>query len=85
MSQRTIKLGIPDDEGQLSLQFARGGRRRGAGRKGIGETRKVSLTLMDGHWRQLEDMAAANQQSRSEALRSIVEAYFAVKSADREI
>ena len=68
-----MKLGIPADEGQLELMFARGGPRRGAGRKSTGDTRKLSLTLSMEAWEELERRCDAAGSSRSELLRSLLE------------
>lgn len=69
-----IKLGIPESDGQVSLQFTKGGARRGAGRKGFGETRKVSLTLEKEVWLLFEQICAERQCSKSELLRDLVHA-----------
>ncbi|UYO05170.1 hypothetical protein K2F33_04205 [Paenibacillus sp. PSB04] len=71
-----VKIGIPDKEGQLSFMFTRGGARRGAGRKGIGTTRKVSLTLSEATWSHLDAYCDDHQFTRSEVLRGMIEHYF---------
>ncbi|HLT64845.1 MAG TPA: hypothetical protein VKZ80_00660 [Flavobacterium sp.] len=48
----------------------RGGRREGAGRPSLGTTRKVSITLPDEIWEQLED--AKSDKSMSAFLREII-------------
>lgn len=74
MADKKIKLNIPNDEGQLSLMFTRGGPRDGAGRKGIGETKKVSLTLPGDTWMEIETRCKETGRSRSEVLREIIDA-----------
>ncbi len=73
MANNDIRLGIPDQDGQLSLMFTRGGPRRGAGRKGIGSTRKVSLTLSDEMWDAIEAHCQEHNRSKSEVLRTLIE------------
>ena len=72
MDSKKIKLGVPREEGQLSMLFARGGPREGAGRKAIGETRKVSLTLPAAAWAALEERCARQSSSKSELLRALI-------------
>ncbi|SDW97014.1 hypothetical protein SAMN05518855_1007105 [Paenibacillus sp. CF384] len=74
-SSKNIKLGIPNHEGQMSMLFSKGGSREGAGRKGFGETRKVSLTLSAEVWQALEAHCIAKSCSKSEALRGMIETY----------
>jgi len=71
-----IKLGVPNKEGQLSLMFTRGGSREGAGRKGIGQTKKISLTLSEEAWQKIEELCTKSDSSRSEVIREIIDAYF---------
>ncbi|QYR24016.1 ribbon-helix-helix protein, CopG family [Paenibacillus sp. sptzw28] len=56
--------------------FARGGPREGAGRKSVGETRKISLTLPHETWEKLEERLSSKGGSRSEIIREIIESYF---------
>lgn len=77
MTDKEIKLGVPGQEGQVSFVFSRGGSREGAGRKAIGETKKISLTLSREVWNQLEQCCAAGNASRSEVIREMIEQYFA--------
>lgn len=70
-----MKVGIPAEEGQVQLMFNKGGPRRGAGRKGIGETRKVSLTLSLEMWERFEQACVSEGRSKSELLRMMVEHY----------
>jgi|GEM_PF-1720955 len=69
----SLKVNVPAREGQVSMSFARGGAREGAGRKPIGETRKVSITLAPELWRRLERECEQQSRSRSEWLRSLIE------------
>ncbi|MDQ0061859.1 ribbon-helix-helix domain-containing protein [Paenibacillus harenae] len=75
MSSKKIKLGIPENEGQLSIMFSQGGPRAGAGRKGIGETRKISLTLPSSAWEQIDALCEKDGRSKSEVIRSMLETY----------
>ncbi|MFC4779187.1 hypothetical protein ACFO9Q_20535 [Paenibacillus sp. GCM10023252] len=72
-SDPTLRLGIPNEEGQVAMMFSRGGPRAGAGRKRTGETRKVSLTLTDEVWTALDHQCSELDCSRSELLRRIIE------------
>lgn len=84
MNQRELKVGVTNKEGQLGLIFSRGGLREGAGRKGIGMTKKVSLTLTEELWKRMEQHCADHKQSRSEGIRHIIEAFFAKSSRAQE-
>ncbi|WP_282942206.1 ribbon-helix-helix domain-containing protein [Paenibacillus sp. RC67] len=76
MSNNSIKLGVPNQDGQLSMLFTRGGPREGAGRKRMGTTKKISLTLTDEVWESIEKECQNHQASRSEMIRAIIEAYY---------
>ncbi|REE78682.1 ribbon-helix-helix CopG family protein [Paenibacillus taihuensis] len=76
MKDKTIKVGVSNKEGQLGFVFTRGGLREGSGRKSIGVTKKVSLTLTDEIWEMIEKQCADNEQSRSEVIRTILESYY---------
>jgi len=56
-----------------SLTVRRGGSRKGAGRKPIGITRKVSLTLPQEYWDEIDRCCQRGDYSVSEVLRSIIE------------
>lgn len=51
----------------------RGGSRKGAGRKPIGITRKISLTLPQECWEEIDRYCQKGDYSVSEVLRSIIE------------
>ncbi|RAR45503.1 hypothetical protein DP091_04240 [Paenibacillus sp. MDMC362] len=51
----------------------RGGKRVGAGRKPIGTTRKISLTLPQECWEEIDRYCRKGDYSVSEVLRSIIE------------
>jgi len=51
----------------------RGGSRKGAGRKPIGVTRKISLTLPQQCWGEIDRYCRKGDYSVSEILRSIIE------------
>lgn len=76
MSNKKIKVGVANKEGQLGFLFSRGGLREGAGRKNIGATKKVSLTLTDNIWELLEKHCVDKKQSRSEVIRNIIESFY---------
>ncbi|UVI30498.1 hypothetical protein [Paenibacillus spongiae] len=85
MKHDKVKLGIPGQEGQLQMMFSRGGARAGAGRKGFGVTKKLSLTLTEEVWAALEQRSAKLQCSRSETIRDIMEAFFLTGSEDKDV
>ncbi|QHT63625.1 CopG family transcriptional regulator [Paenibacillus lycopersici] len=75
MSSKNLKLGDPGREGQLSMLFTKGGPREGAGRKAIGVTRKVSLTLPEASWAEFDALCERQGCSKSELLREIIRGY----------
>ena len=76
MSKQKMRINVPDHEGQLSLLFSKGGTRTGAGRKGIGVTKKVSITLKAETWAEIEKHCSSGDISKSELLRNIIESYW---------
>lgn len=76
MNDNKIKVGISNKEGQLGFVFSRGGLREGAGRKSIGVTKKVSLTLSEEMWRNIEGYCTDNKLPRSEVIRNILESFY---------
>jgi len=76
LSHNEIKIGVLNKEGQLGFMSTRGGLRVGAGRKNIGVTKKVSLTLTAEMWEKIEGNCTDNQLSRSEVIRNIIETYY---------
>jgi len=56
-----------------SLNSNRGGARKGAGRKPIGATRKISLTLPQECWDEIDRYCHKGDYSVSEVLRAIIE------------
>lgn len=76
LSNNKIKIGISNKEGQLGFMFTRGGLREGAGRKNIGVTKKVSLTLTDDVWGKIEKYCMDHKLSRSEVIRNIIDSYY---------
>lgn len=74
--KNNIKLGVPNKDGQLSIMFSKGGAREGAGRKGFGETKKVSLTLSSEIWDKIQEHCTDNKSSKSEFIREMIECYF---------
>jgi len=75
LRRQQVKVGVPREEGQLHITFGKGGAREGAGRKGIGLTKKISLTLPESIWEDLEARCQSKQISRSELIREIIMAY----------
>lgn len=80
-----LKVNVPAEEGQLSLMFTRGGARVGAGRKAMGETRKVSLTLASELWSQMDKQCEVHGCSRSEWLRGVIEQALAAKPEPEQL
>lgn len=76
MAENNIKVDVSNKDGQLGFVFTRGGLREGSGRKGIGVTKKVSLTLTEELWDNIENYRKENNLSRSEALRHMVESFY---------
>ncbi|GBG08314.1 hypothetical protein PAT3040_02893 [Paenibacillus agaridevorans] len=58
-----------------AVKALRGGNRSGAGRKPIGITRKISLTLPEKHWIEIDRRCDRGDYSVSEIIRSILEDY----------
>ncbi|MCM3634927.1 MULTISPECIES: ribbon-helix-helix domain-containing protein [Paenibacillus] len=56
-----------------SLASKMGGARKGAGRKPIGVTRKLSLTLPQQCWEEIDRYCQRGDYSVSEVLRAIIE------------
>ncbi|WP_233531937.1 ribbon-helix-helix domain-containing protein [Paenibacillus alkalitolerans] len=81
--KNNIKLGFSNKDGQVSIVFSKGGPREGAGRKGFGETKKISLTLPNETWGKIENHCSENNASRSEAIREMIEYYFSNHKGDR--
>ncbi|NOU70715.1 hypothetical protein GC098_04600 [Paenibacillus sp. LMG 31458] len=76
MNNNKIKVGVSNKEGQLGFVFTKGGLREGSGRKSIGVTKKVSLTLTEGIWGKIEQQCKDNELSRSEVIRNILESFY---------
>ncbi|MEJ8304997.1 ribbon-helix-helix domain-containing protein [Saccharibacillus sacchari] len=76
MNEKPIKVDVSNKEGQLGFVFTKGGLREGAGRKKIGVTRKVSLTLTEEIWEKIEADCAESGSSRSEIIRRILESFY---------
>lgn len=62
-----------DEKSNLIQKSSRGGRRVGAGRKGLGKTKKVSLTLSEDTWKMIEERIKETKKSQSEILRELIE------------
>lgn len=61
---------VPASGEKVSKQ---GGARTGAGRKPIGVTRKISLTLPEECWKEIDRCCGRGDYSVSEVLRSMIE------------
>jgi hypothetical protein len=85
LETKKIKLGVPNKEGQLSMMFTKGGPREGAGRKGFGDTKKISLTLSKALWEILEQRCTALDSSRSEVIRDIIEDFFSTDTEKKDV
>lgn len=53
-----------------------GGRRENAGRKPLGETRKVSITLPEDLWKEIDRIAKQPNWNQSKVFRQMVENVF---------
>ncbi|PEP36690.1 CopG family transcriptional regulator [Bacillus wiedmannii] len=62
-----------ENEKSNQNQNKRGGRRVGAGRKGFGETRKVSVTLPSETWAIIEEICEKGNLKQSKVLRDIID------------
>jgi len=79
-TKNKVKVGVSTKEGQLGFLFTRGGLREGAGRPSIGVTKKVSLTLTEELWHEIESVCADQNVSRSQVFRNIIESHFSKES-----
>lgn len=75
-----VKVGVATKDGQLGFLFTRGGLREGAGRPSIGVTKKVSVTLTEELWQEIEGVCVDQNVSRSQVFRNIIEAHFSKES-----
>lgn len=69
-----------DNEKSNQIQNKRGGKREGAGRKGFGITKKVSLTLSEETWTEIEKLCEKGNLKQSKVLRDIIESNIKIKS-----
>ncbi len=84
MDRKFTKIAPREQDGQLSMMYPRGGNRSGAGRKAIGMTRKVSLTLSEPLWAEIDRRCGRTGKSRSEVLRGLLEAAVAAGAVGAE-
>lgn len=77
-----VKVGLATKDGQLGFLFTRGGLREGAGRKSTGITKKVSLTLSEDVWQDIEQACEEQNASRSQVFRNIIEGHFVKESKE---
>lgn len=65
--------GYPESKKYRGYAEYRGGAREGAGRKAIGETRRIAVTLTADTWAWMDEcIENGHAQSRSELLREII-------------
>ncbi|MBK5431634.1 CopG family transcriptional regulator [Bacillus sp. TH25] len=69
----------------MTGQNNRGGKREGAGRKAIGVTRKVSLTLPTELWSEIEFLCEYDGGSQSKVIRKMLEAQIPKTQMVRDI
>ncbi|MCQ6562339.1 hypothetical protein [Paenibacillus mendelii] len=71
------EIGLPRNSSNTASgsKASRGGNQSGAGRKAIGTTRKISLTLSQEHWEEIDRRCNKGDYSVSEIIRSIMEDY----------
>ncbi|WP_257132380.1 ribbon-helix-helix domain-containing protein [Bacillus cereus] len=62
-----------EKEKSNSIQNKRGGKREGAGRKGFGITKKVSVTLPSEVWREIEELCEKGNLNQSKVLRELIQ------------
>ncbi|PGU78692.1 CopG family transcriptional regulator [Bacillus cereus] len=62
-----------EKEKSNSIQNKRGGKREGAGRKGFGITKKVSITLPSEVWREIEELCEKGNLNQSKVLRELIQ------------
>lgn len=66
-------MNLPNGQEKLDL---RGGRRAGSGRKKIGETRRISVTMPRDFWKKFDEQRDFNNKKNGEFLRDILVEYF---------
>lgn len=64
------------EQGQARLNMSRGGRRPGAGRKKLGETRRVSLTLPPEWWARIDNVRESQNRSQADVIRELLHGAF---------
>lgn len=64
---------MESDQVKAESSGSKGGNRSGAGRKAIGITRKLSLTLTEKDWAEIDRRCDRGDYSVSEIIRSIIE------------
>ncbi|AJI08587.1 ribbon-helix-helix domain-containing protein [Bacillus cereus] len=62
-----------EKEKSNQIQSKRGGKREGAGRKGFGITKKVSVTLPPELWREIEELCEKGNLNQSKVLRELIQ------------
>ncbi|GAB6669703.1 TPA: ribbon-helix-helix protein, CopG family [Bacillus cereus] len=62
-----------DNEKSNQIQNKRGGKREGAGRKGFGVTKKVSVTLPSEVWGEIEELCEKGNLNQSKVLRELIQ------------
>ncbi|MGD6864272.1 MULTISPECIES: ribbon-helix-helix protein, CopG family [Bacillus cereus group] len=62
-----------NNEKNNQIQSKRGGKREGAGRKGFGVTKKVSVTLPSEVWGEIEEICEKGNLNQSKVLRELIQ------------
>ncbi|EEL78791.1 Ribbon-helix-helix protein, CopG [Bacillus cereus AH1271] len=70
--QKNEDNALEKDKSNL-IQNKRGGKREGAGRKGFGITKKVSVTLPSEVWREIEELCEKGNLNQSKVLRELIQ------------
>ncbi len=79
----TMHVKVPET-GQASLRITRGGRRKGAGRKSIGETRRMALTLPPEWWEKIDGIRDREGRSQADVIREMLHGVFSPLDYDVE-
>lgn len=80
-----LKQTMPFLQFEIVSIVPHGGKREGAGRPSLGTTKKVSLTLPDEVWENIEQTIRKTGSNQSKLLRTLIEAYFKPNQFGKEI
>lgn len=76
---------VKQTDGQSELLISRGGRRAGSGRKKIGETRRLSLTLPAEAWEFIDVVADQGRLKTAEVIRDKLLMVLAVQTEKQQL